>query len=376
MSEDIRCPICGSKTTIPTTKKGQNIGGQFHVCTRYPECKGKVAVESQNSDIAQTADFSKRTNTGIAIQASGLVKRYSEEVLAVDGVDLNIEANTVYALLGPNGAGKTTTILILTTLLQPTGGSASIVGLDVVHKASDVRRRIGVTFQEMILDVELTGRQVLDYHGRFYGMKKAQRKAKISELLALVELEEAANRRVSTYSGGMKRRLELARGLMTEPEVLFLDEPTLGLDPQNRASIWDYLRNLKEQRGLTLLLTTHYMDEAEHLADRVGIIDQGHIVVEGTPRELIEQMGSDSIRIAGQGDGEKFIEEVRSLSFVQTVTTGDDLIQIGIDSGNKRLPEIVSVANNCGFVIEDISVTKPSLSDVFLKYTGRQLRDK
>ena len=376
MIEDIRCPICGSKTTIPTSKKNPNIGGQFHVCTRYPECKGKVAVESQNGEFVQIADSSKQSCTGIAIQASGLVKRYSEEVLAVDGVDLNIEANTVYALLGPNGAGKTTTILILTTLLQPTSGSASVVGFDVVHKASDVRRRIGVTFQEMILDVELTGRQVLDYHGRFYGMKKAQRKAKISELLALVELEEAANRRVSTYSGGMKRRLELARGLMTEPEVLFLDEPTLGLDPQNRASIWDYLRNLKEQRGLTLLLTTHYMDEAEHLADRVGIIDQGRIVVEGTPRELIDQMGSDSIRIAGQGDGEKFIEEVRSLSFVQTVTTGDDLIQIGIDSGNKRLPEIVSVANNCGFVIEDISVTKPSLSDVFLKYTGRQLRDK
>jgi len=376
MSEDIRCPICGSKTTLPTTKKGPNIGVQFHVCTRYPECKGKVAVESQNGAIVQAADFSERTYTSMAIQASGLVKRYSEEVLAVDGVDLNIEANTVYALLGPNGAGKTTTILILTTLLQPTSGSASIVGLDVVHKASDVRRRIGVTFQEMILDVELTGRQVLDYHGRFYGMKKAHRKAKITELLALVELEEAANRRVSTYSGGMKRRLELVRGLMTEPDVLFLDEPTLGLDPQNRASIWDYLRNLKEQRGLTLLLTTHYMDEAEHLADRVGIIDQGRIVVEGTPRELIDQMGSDSIRIAGQGDGEKFIEEVRSLSFVQTVTTGDDLIQIGIDSGNKRLPEIVSVANNCGFVIEDISVTKPSLSDVFLKYTGRQLRDK
>jgi len=376
MIEDIRCPICGSKTTLPTTNKGTNIGRQFHVCTRYPECKGKVAVESQNGDIVQAADFSKRTNTGIAIQASGLVKRYSEEVLAVDGVDLNIEANTVYALLGPNGAGKTTTILILTTLLQPTSGSASIVGFDVVHKASDVRRRIGVTFQEMILDVELTGRQVLDYHGRFYGMKKAHRKAKIAEFLSLVELEEAANRRVSTYSGGMKRRLELARGLMTEPEVLFLDEPTLGLDPQNRASIWDYLRNLKEQRGLTLLLTTHYMDEAEHLADRVGIIDQGRIVIEGTPRELIEQMGSDSIRIAGQGDGEKFIEAVRSLSFVQTVTTGDDLIQIGVDSGNKRLPEVVTVANNCGFVIEDISVAKPSLSDVFLKYTGRQLRDK
>ena len=155
MSEDIRCPICGSKTIVRASTKGPNTGFQFHVCTRYPECKGKVAVESQNGEFVQAAAVSKQSGTGIAIQASGLVKRYSEEVLAVDGVDLNIEANTVYALLGPNGAGKTTTILILTTLLQPTRGSASVVGFDVVHKASDVRRRIGVTFQEMILDVEL-----------------------------------------------------------------------------------------------------------------------------------------------------------------------------------------------------------------------------
>ena len=312
----------------------------------------------------------------MAIEAKGLVKRYSEEVLAVDGVDLSIEANTVYALLGPNGAGKTTTISVLTTLIEPTDGLAKVVGFDVVRQAAEVRRRIGVTFQEVVLDNELTGRQVLDYHGRLYGQSKAQRKAKIAELLALVELEEAADRRVNTYSGGMKRRLELARGLMTQPEVLFLDEPTLGLDPQNRVNIWDYLRNLKKLQGLTLMLTTHYMDEAEQLADRVGIIDHGRIVVEGTPRELIDQMGADAIRILGQGGSAEFIERVRALSFVQTVTTGDDLIQIGVDSGNRRLAEVVSVANSSGFLVEDISVTKPSLGDVFLKYTGRQLRDK
>ena len=319
--------------------------------------------------------YERRPN-GMAIEAKGLVKRYSEEVLAVDGVDLSIEANTVYALLGPNGAGKTTTISVLTTLIEPTDGLAKVVGFDVVRQAAEVRRRIGVTFQEVVLDNELTGRQVLDYHGRLYGQSKAQRKAKIAELLALVELEEAADRRVNTYSGGMKRRLELARGLMTQPEVLFLDEPTLGLDPQNRVNIWDYLRNLKKLQGLTLMLTTHYMDEAEQLADRVGIIDHGRIVVEGTPRELIDQMGADAIRILGQGGSAEFIKRVRALSFVQTVTTGDDLIQIGVDSGNRRLAEVVSVANSSGFLVEDISVTKPSLGDVFLKYTGRQLRDK
>ncbi len=318
----------------------------------------------------------ERHRTDMAIEAKGLVKRYSEEVLAVDGVDLSIQSNIIYALMGPNGAGKTTTISMLTTLIEPTAGSAKVVGFDVVRQAGEVRRRIGVTFQEMVLDNELTGRQVLDYHGRLYGQSKAHRKAKIAELLALVELGDAADRRVNTYSGGMKRRLELARGLMTEPKVLFLDEPTLGLDPQNRVNIWDYMRKLKEVHRMTLLLTTHYMDEAEQLADRVGIIDHGRIVVEGTPRELIDQMGADAIRIAGQGNSAEFIEKVRDLSFVQTVTTGEGLIQIGVDSGNRRLAEVVSVANSSSFIIEDISVAKPSLGDVFLKHTGRQLRDK
>jgi ABC-2 type transport system ATP-binding protein len=346
------------------------------VCTRYPECKGKVAIGSQEGDTTQAAEVKKQAATDMAIEARGLVKRYGDDVLAVDGVDLAIRRNTVYALLGPNGAGKTTTILMLTTLIQPTAGSASVAGFNVVHQASAVRRRIGVTFQEMVLDIELTGRQVLEYHGRLYGLRRALRKAKIAELLALVELKEAADRRVNTYSGGMKRRLELARGLMTEPEVLFLDEPTLGLDPQNRASIWDYIRNLKTERGSTVLLTTHYMDEAEQLADRVGIMDHGRIVVEGSPRELIDQMGADSIRIVGQGDIDKLVEIVRALSFVETVTTGDGLIQIGVDSGNRRLSDVISAATGSGFVVEDISVAKPSLSDVFLKYTGRQLRDK
>jgi ABC-2 type transport system ATP-binding protein len=320
--------------------------------------------------------MTERVHADLAIEAKELVKRYGEEVLAVNGVNLSIPSNTIYALLGPNGAGKTTTISMLTTLIKPTAGSAKVVGFDVVRQAHEVRCRIGVTFQETVLDDDFTGRQVLDYHGRLYGQNKAQRQAKITELLALVELEEAAERQCRTYSGGMKRRLELARGLMTEPEMLFLDEPTLGLDPQNRVGIWDYLRNLKEQRGLTLLLTTHYMDEAERLADRVGIIDYGRIVTEGTPRELIDQMGADVIHIEGQGDKGTFVKKTEALPFVQTVTTGNGIIQIGVDSGNRRLVEVVTLANNSDFTIEDISVTKPSLGDVFLKYTGRQFRDE
>ena len=312
----------------------------------------------------------------LAIQAEGLVKRYEGDILAVDGVNLAIPRNTIYALLGPNGAGKTTTISMLTTLIAPTDGSARICGLDVVRQAGQVRRCIGVTFQETVLDEELTGRQVLDYHGRLYGQRKAERQAKIAELLALVELEDAADRAVNTYSGGMKRRLELARGLMTRPEVLFLDEPTLGLDPQNRAGIWDYIRKLKAQDGLTLVLTTHYMDEAEHMADCVGIIDQGKILVEGTPRDLIDQMGDDTIRVAGQGDYEKLAATLTELAWVSQVVNSDGMVQIGVDAGNRRLAEVVTLANEIGFTVEDISVAKPSLGDVFLKYTGRRLRDK
>lgn len=319
--------------------------------------------------------MSETTVSGPAIEVKGLVKRYNEEVLAVDGVDLSVPANTIYAMLGPNGAGKTTTISVLTTLLKPTQGTARVLGLDVVSQASAVRERIGVTFQEMVLDDELTGRQVMDYHGWLYGMSKPGRGAKTEELLALVELEDAADRQAKTYSGGMKRRLELARALMTSPEVLFLDEPTLGLDPQTRARVWEYLQDLKERGGMTLLLTTHYMDEAEHLADAVGIIDMGKLVAEGTPRELIEQMGADTVRIIGTGDRDEFVRRIQALPFVQSVSTGRTVIQIGVDSGSRRLVEIISQAEGNGFSVEDVSVAKPGLDDVFLKYTGRRLRD-
>jgi ABC-2 type transport system ATP-binding protein len=200
--------------------------------------------------------------------------------------------------------------------------------------------------------------------------------AKIEELLKLVELEEAANRRTKTYSGGMKRRLELARGLITNPAILFLDEPTQGLDPQNRANIWEYIRTLKTNTTMTLLLTTHYMDEAEALADRVGIMDHGKILVEGSPRELIDQMGADNIRIVGRGDLDRYLENLKTVPYVESLDASNGIIQVGVDSGNRRLAEIVKRANQSGFVVEDISVAKPSLGDLFLKYTGRQLRDK
>lgn len=313
--------------------------------------------------------------TNHAIETNGLSKRYDEEILAVDQIDLVIPTNSIYALLGPNGAGKTTTLSMLTTLIEPTGGSAKVAGFDIVKEASEVRARIGVTFQEIVLDPDLTGRQALDFHGQLYDLNKAERTAKIDKLLNLVELNEAADRRAQTYSGGMKRRLELARGLMTGPEVLFLDEPTQGLDPQNRENIWEYIRNLQENTTTTILLTTHYMEEAEALADHVGIVDHGRLIAEGTPQEFITSMGADVFHVEGSGNQEAFTTSVKELGFVNEIDKLDGLIQIGVGEGSGRLIEIVQVSQTTGFHIEDISLAKPTLGDVFIKLTGHQLRD-
>ena len=313
---------------------------------------------------------------GIAVTATALTKRFDGEITAVDGIDLEVPANSVYALLGPNGAGKTTTISLLATLLPPTSGTATVVGLDICRQPDLVRRKIGITFQEILLEPDFTGRENLDYHARLYGMRKAERHKKIGTLLSLTELEEAADRRTGTYSGGMKRRLELARGLLTDPELLILDEPTQGLDPQNRAKIWAYIKELQRSTGITVLLTTHCMDEAELVSDKVAIIDHGRIVAEGTPGELIEGMGSDSVRISGRGNSEAFSGRIRSMPFVESLHVQNGVLQVGVDSGNRRLALIVEQAGGSGFEIEDISVAKPNLEDVFLQYTGHQLRDK
>ena len=310
------------------------------------------------------------------ITTKNLSKTYDGNVQAVNNLSLKIPGNSIYALLGPNGAGKTSTISMLTTMSQPTSGSATIAGYDIVQQADQVRKKIGVTFQEIVLDPDLSGRESLIFHARLYGLGKTERQKRVGELLRLMELEDAADRKTKTYSGGMKRRLELARGLITGPSVLFLDEPTQGLDPQNRTNIWDYIRNLKASNNVTVLLTTHYMEEAEALADRVGIMDKGEIIIEGTPRELVDQMGADNIQIKGSGNKDSFEKSCKSLNYVQSVNSTNGLIQIGVDSGNKRLVELIELANNSNYSIEDVSVSKPSLGDVFLKYTGRQLRDK
>lgn len=319
----------------------------------------------------------------LAIETVELAKTYAtpggDPVAALRGVTLRVKAGEIYALLGPNGAGKSTLLAILTTLLAPGGGRASVAGYDVVTQTADVRRRIGVTFQEIVLDADLTGRQVLDFHGRLYGLGKAIRRDRIATLGALVELKDVLDRKTGTYSGGMKRRLELARGLLSAPQVLFLDEPTQGLDPQNRASIWRHIRRLRDEEGVTLLLTTHYMEEAEALADRVGIIDHGQLLVQGTPAELVQALGADVVTLIGGGDAAALTARLRDLPAVTQVTLHQTeevaRLQIGVDHGERRLAELVAVALSTGFHVQQVTVNRPTLGDLFLAYTGEQLRD-
>ena len=317
-----------------------------------------------------------------ALEAQSLTKQYGtgeEAIQALRGVSLAVEPGEIYALLGPNGAGKTTLLSILTTLLLPTGGAAQVAGYDVVSQPAEVRRRIGVTFQEIVVDGELTGRQTLDFHGRLYGLAGDMRTARIAELAALVELADVLDRKAGTYSGGMKRRLELARGLMTGPQILFLDEPTQGLDPQNRAGIWRYIRRLRDEQGMTLLLTTHYMDEAEQLADSVGIIDRGLLVAEGAPADLVRRLGADVITLEGPGLVDGLPGRLEAEGYVSQVTLhaaeGAYRLQVGVDNGEARLAAIVGLAAGQGVHIQRVSSNRPSLGDVFLAVTGEELRD-
>jgi len=323
--------------------------------------------------MSQAPDAPSRTVP--AIEARSLGKTYPGGVQAVASLDLVVPRGSIYALLGPNGAGKTTAISILTTLVEPTTGQAWIDGLDVVSDAAAVRRAIGVTFQETVLDDALTGRQVLEFHGRLYGLSPSQRRRRADELLELTDLTEAASRKAKAYSGGMKRRLELARALMTVPSVLFLDEPTLGLDPQGRARIWDYVRALRRTSDLTVLLTTHYLDEAQQLADRVGIMDGGRLVTEGAPDALIDALGSDTIRVRGRGASDDLDPRFAETGFVQSFSSVEGGFLLGVDSASRRLADVIALTTRAGFSIDDVSVAKPDLGAVFFKHTGRSLRD-
>ena len=305
----------------------------------------------------------------MAIEMKNIVKEF-DGIKAVNGISLEIEYGEIFALLGPNGAGKTTTINILATLLQPTKGIALVNGYDVIKEAAKVRQSIGIVFQDPSLDDRLTAKENLDIHGRLYHMGKEERQRRIKEVLEMVELEDRANSIVKTFSGGMRRRLEIARGLMHKPRILFLDEPTLGLDPQTRRHIWEYIEKLREE-GVTVLLTTHYMEEADYLADRVAIIDKGRIVAEGLPSQLKDSIGGDIIKIKCE-DNSKMMKKLISNGFDAILV--DDEIIVKAKMAEKIIPKIFAIAN--GIEIKSIMYKEPSLEDVFIHYTGKAYREE
>lgn len=293
---------------------------------------------------------------------------------AVDDISFSVEEGEIFSFLGPNGAGKSTTINVLTTQLACQKGSAKLCGFDVRTKPHDVKKSIGIVFQDEVLDRDLTVRETLEFHGRIYSMPRDQRIAREKELIDLVELGEKINERTKNLSGGMKRRLEIARGLMTRPRVLFLDEPTIGLDPQTRLRIWDYIKGVNEE-GTTIFLTTHYMDEADRLSDSIEIIDHGRIIASGTSESLKNTLGEDMMYLETKDD-EKAIEaakKVPEVSQVKRMSSGLELI-LSAD-GAKVMPKVVRSIEKDGIGILSVKMKKPSLDDVFVHYTGRELRD-
>jgi len=293
---------------------------------------------------------------------------------AVDGITFSVEEGEIFSFLGPNGAGKSTTINVLTTQLACQKGSASVCGFDVRTKPHDVRKSIGIVFQDEVLDRDLTVRETLEFHGRIYSMPRAERLAREKELIELVELGEKVNERTKNLSGGMKRRLEIARGLMTRPKVLFLDEPTIGLDPQTRLRIWDYIKGVNEE-GTTIFLTTHYMDEADRLSDRIEIIDHGRIIASGTTESLKNTLGEDMIYLETKDDERAMVaaKRVSEVSQVKQMSTGLELILIS--DGAKAMPKVLRAIEKDDIGIISVRMKKPSLDDVFVHYTGRQMRD-
>ena len=311
-----------------------------------------------------------------AILAEGLVKHFSPEIRAVDGIDLTIGEGQIFGFLGQNGSGKTTTVRMLTTLLRPTKGRAAVNGLDVIRQAAEVRKSIGVALQEASLDDMQTGRELLTLQSRLYGMDGRGLKGRIEKLLAVVDLADAADRLVKTYSGGMKRRLDLAAALVHNPKTVFLDEPTSGLDPISRESIWRYVRELNGDLGVTFFLTTQYLEEADRLADEVAIIEAGKIVALGSPQELKATIGTDvvTVRVAGtEADVERASETARRLEGAEEVRTVDDSVVIYVREGSAAIARVVLMLNEEGLDVREVTLARPTLDDVFLRKTGHHL---
>ncbi|HUY28078.1 MAG TPA: ATP-binding cassette domain-containing protein [Candidatus Binataceae bacterium] len=312
-----------------------------------------------------------------AIQTENLTKRFGS-FTAVDSVSFEVRRGEVFGLLGPNGAGKTTVIRMLTTLIAPSGGTAIVAGEDVARHPRRVRHKIGVIPQALTSDLDLTGWENIDIYGAFYGVPRGERHKRARRLLEMVKLSERAGDLVATYSGGMRRRLEIARGLIHSPEILFLDEPTIGLDPQSRRAVWDLLQQLRSESEITVSLTTHYMDEAEQLCDRIAIFDQGKIIALDTPIGLKKLVnGADRVEIEVSGDAARVAEALRAESYAQEVIDdGGGKLIIATDDGAHVIPRLIDRVEALGAHVTSLGVHRLSLEDVFIRFTGRTLRDE
>ncbi len=308
-----------------------------------------------------------------AIEIDGLTKAYNGSK-AVDSVGLSVEPGTVFGLLGPNGAGKTTLISMLVTMRRPTSGTARVNGFDISKQADSVRKSIGIVFQDPSLDDELTALENLEIHAAMYGVPKDVRQKRIAELMRIVGLEDKLGVIVKKFSGGMKRRLEIARGLLHHPKVLFLDEPTIGLDPQTRAGIWEHIEQLNKSESITIILTTHYMDEADSVCDKIAIIDHGKIIAVGSPASLKNKLGGDVISVKCS-DGDSCISRLSGLGWVKSVVKHDGHINVRVEKGEEKIPVLLQLMEKAGIAVESVSLRKPSLDDVFLHYTGRTIRE-
>ena len=308
------------------------------------------------------------------IRVKNLSKIFNKNIIAINEVSFTVKEGEIFGFLGPNGAGKTTTIKVLTTLLKPTKGEVNVASFDVEKESDAVRSSIGIVPQALTLDDDLKGITNLMISAKLYHVPDKIAKERAKDLLNLVGLTDAADREVNTYSGGMRKRLELIIGLVHEPKILFLDEPTLGLDIQTRSVIWKYLKNLNKEKGLTIFITTHYLEEADFLCDRIGIIDQGKILVENSPSELKEKLGGDIIEIMVDevNDIKKELEEQ---NIVKKVDINEQNLRIEVEKGDTALPIILEICNSKGISVKRASLTRPSLDEVFLKYTGKSLRD-
>jgi len=314
------------------------------------------------------------TKIKTSISVKNLTKNFNG-LKAVDNISFDVKRGEIFGLLGPNGAGKTTIIKILATLSKPTSGTASICGFNVLEQKNEVRNSIGIVFQEPALDGLLTGRENLDFHARLYGLEKKKREKRIEKVLNLVGLTDRAETLVKTYSGGMQRRLEIARGFIHYPKVLFLDEPTLGLDAQSRRHIWSYIQKLNKEEGITVILTTHYMEEADSLCNKVAIIDFGKIVTINTPTKLKNILGGDILLIEALPQ-EKAFAAFKEISWVKQIKKYNGSISLTVDSGEKKIPLLMKIdQEERKFKIKSISLRKPTLEDVYLHFTGKSIRE-